>query len=160
MESISTWIASARRWTRAGRPDLRCEFLNANQPYLGGVVAAGQTSANHGSGFVADMARGQSWAAFGGHGPVLSERWCSLRSLYVACGLALQRRTARAVRERAVRFPSKTAPRRVPCGKMQRLGSGQRDCLSQRRARDSNPQPHTGHLSSNEAASQFAYPPL
>lgn len=28
-----------------------------------------------------------------------------------------------------------------------------------RRARDSNPQPLTGYLSSNEAAHQFAYPP-
>ena len=30
----------------------------------------------------------------------------------------------------------------------------------QRRARDLNPQPHTGHLISNEAANQFAYPPV
>ncbi len=30
----------------------------------------------------------------------------------------------------------------------------------ERRARDLNPQPHTGHLISNEAANQFAYPPV
>ncbi len=32
-------------------------------------------------------------------------------------------------------------------------------CLQERRARDSNPQPLAGYLSSSEAAHQFAYPP-
>ncbi len=37
--------------------------------------------------------------------------------------------------------------------------ASQCDALQKRRAWDSNPQPLAGHLNSNQAASQFAYPP-